>query len=103
MDNAGRAAGRARTEIVLLDDEGAAARAGALAGNSDAVDTTADDDHVEMLAVQWRGAPEWAYAFHLSGLDAALPGLLCAGRLLRTGYASSTIAFHRVGFSTLLG
>ena len=38
---------------MLLDEQGSAAGSGALAGNGDAIDATADHDDREALAFQW--------------------------------------------------
>ena len=53
VDNPGGAARGAGGKIVLLDEQGSAAGSGALAGNGDAIDATADHDDREALAFQW--------------------------------------------------
>src|ERR1700722_4340311 len=52
VDNAGRAAGNSRGEVVLFDKQRALAGPGALTGNGDAIDAAADDHHLKMLRFQ---------------------------------------------------
>ena len=52
VNDAGGAAGDAGGEIVLLDQQGAFAGAGAFARHGDAVDAAADDHHLKVLAFQ---------------------------------------------------
>jgi hypothetical protein len=51
MDDSGRAAGRARCEIVLFHQQSAFACSRTLSGHGNAVNTTADYRHMEMLPV----------------------------------------------------
>jgi len=54
MNDAGRPAGNARAEVVLLDEQRALSGAGALARDRHSIDTPADDHHVKVLAFQRR-------------------------------------------------
>ena len=51
VDDAGGTAGDAGGEVILLDEQGTLAGTGAFPGDRDSVDSAADDDHVEVLAI----------------------------------------------------
>jgi len=52
VNNAGRTAGRAGREVMLLNQKRAASGPGAFAGNCDAIDSAADHDGLKMFAFE---------------------------------------------------
>ena len=52
MNDAGRAAGNARGEVILLQEKRALSGARTFAGDGDAVYAASDDHHVEVLAFE---------------------------------------------------
>ena len=63
VDDARGAAGGAGGEVVLLDQQGAAAGAGAFPGDGNAVDSAANDDDLEALAFE--RPPDWGSVVHI--------------------------------------
>jgi hypothetical protein len=53
VDDASRTARRARSEIVLFQEENPAAAAGAFPGNSNPIDSPANDYDLKSLVVNW--------------------------------------------------
>ena len=63
VDDAGSAAGGAGRKVVLLDQQGATAGAGALPGDGHAIDSAANDDDLKALAFQ--RPPDWGSVVHI--------------------------------------
>ena len=63
VNDSGGAAGCACGKIVLLDKQRATAAAGALARNGNAINATADDDDVKVLAFE--RPPRWSRKLHV--------------------------------------
>ena len=68
VDDSRGAAGGAGGKIVLLDQQHVASATGALAGDGNAVDASANDDYVEVLSFQRRTL--WRGKSHVCRLDA---------------------------------
>ena len=65
VDDARGPAGGAGGKVVLLNQQGTAAGAGALPGDGDAVNSAADNDHLEAFAFQ--RTPDWGSVVHNRG------------------------------------
>ena len=79
MNDSSRATGRACGEIVLLDQKGAASSPRAFPRNGDSIDSAANHNHVETLALQRRSWSSFA----------RLDAYPCCGQRKRTRSISS--------------
>ncbi len=85
VDDARGPAGGAGGEVVLLNQQGTTAGASAFPGYGDAVDSAADNDHLEAFAFQ--RTPDWGSVVHNRGRPGArlrhCPRITCPGLTIR--------------------